>query len=171
MEPIIEPIVKQKKPNRKLLHRKVPARIQALLNPVIVECILVHLRKLPNVGPMDLLNLRLVHKTWSYTVLRLPPSVWIHWYVNCQSFYRASTRKESFYPKIRALWNMQDDPDGMKLLLNADADNKIKLEEIHDYKLPTYHKCKVCKRNLKCSRCFTKYKFMYNSLANGIKYY
>jgi hypothetical protein len=142
-------VEKKKKVNRKLLHRRIPPYIQALLNPVIIECILVHLRKLPNVGSHDLLNLRLVHKTWDYTVLTLPPSVWVHWF-NPKIYWNRSflfnERKDkgrvSIYPKIRALRAMQDDPFGLELLLNADGSNRIPSEIIHDRKLPTYHKRK-----------------------------
>lgn len=147
---------KTKKVNRKLFHRRIPAYIQALLNPIIIECILVHLRKLPNVGSRDLLKLRLVHKSWDYTVLTLPPSVWIHWY-NPRIYFnghdviitRNKKGRETIYPKIRALRAMQDDPFGLELLLNADGINRIPLETIHDRKLPTYHKRKVRQRDMR----------------------
>lgn len=129
---------KKNKNSRKLASRKIPARIQALFNPLIIERILLGLRSLPNFGPFDLLHLRLVNQVWRDTVMFLPEWVWTRWrnpMLNTRMRLRNGDddikqkilnlrrykNQETIHPKILALRYISTcgNPDDLFLLLET----------------------------------------------------
>lgn len=177
---------KKNKNSRKLASRKIPARIQALFNPLIIERILLGLRSLPNFGPFDLLHLRLVNQVWRDTVIFLPEWVWTRWrnpMLNTKMRLtkgdddeikhfkqkilnlRIYKNQETIQPKILALKNMLNDPYGMDLLLDFKISNQV-IEKIptfprfHIKKARNYcpkHKIRSCKLcDRKNGKCLPK---------------
>lgn len=144
------PLTTDKRSKRRQRRRPVPRKVLALLTPPVLEAIFCGFRSLSNSGPSDLLNLRLVCRTWADEVPRLPDWVWIRW-INPMRRWDALPAKDPLrkkYPWLerqlvkdkRALKAQESIGPRIMALRKGKACRKSgPAKELIDSKLPTTH--------------------------------